>query len=144
MSTLLNVYLNTTKGIDILNATVDVKRAFKESQVSNGLLTVYVPGGTAGVAILENDPAIQKEYKNLIASFVGNPAGARPARRSGSGHAEAHLRASFLARSVIIPVKDGKLLLGPWQEVIVFDFDDKIGRREVCIHVMGEGAEKKT
>lgn len=142
--TLLNVYLNTTKGIDILNVTVDVKRGLRESQVVNGLVTVMVPGSTAGVVILENDRAVQEEYKKLIASFVGDPTGERPARRSGSGHNEAHLRAAFLPRSVTIPVKDGKLLLGPWQEVLVFDFDDKVGRLEVCIHVMGEGAEKKT
>ena len=140
---LLNAYLNATKGIDILNTTVDVKRAVRESRVLNGLVTVMLPGSTAGVAVLENDAAIQGELKKLIASLVPDPQGPRPSRKSGSGHAEAHLRAGFLARSVSIPVKDGKLLLGPWQEVLVFDFDDKVGRREVCIHVMGEGAEKK-
>ncbi|MBI4411181.1 MAG: YjbQ family protein [Deltaproteobacteria bacterium] len=139
----LNAYLNATKGTDILNATVDVKRALRESQVVNGMVTVFLPGGTAGVVILENDAAIQKEYRELIASFVSDPKAPRPARRSGSGHNEGHLRAAFLSRSVAIPVKDGKLLLGPWQEVLVFDFDDKVGRREVCIHVMGEGAEKE-
>lgn len=136
-------YLNATKGIDILNATHDVKRALRESQILNGLITVFAPGSTAGVAILENDPSIHKALKELITSFVPDPEGARPSRRSGSGHLEAHLRSALLSNSISIPIKDGRLIMGAWQEVIVYDFDDKIGRREVTIHVIGEGAEQK-
>ncbi|EKD42801.1 MAG: hypothetical protein ACD_73C00014G0001, partial [uncultured bacterium] len=63
--------------------------------------------------------------------------------KSGSGHKQSHIRAAMLHSSIVIPIKDGKLLLGPWQEVIVVDFDDKVGRREINIHVLGEAAAKK-
>lgn len=139
----LNAYLNTSKEIDILNATHDVKRALRESNIQNGLITVYVPGTTAGVVILENDPAVHEDLKKLVTSFVPDSGGTRPKRKSGSGRAESHLRAAFLSSSVSIPVKDGRLLMGAWQEVIVIDFDDKVGRCEVTIHVMGEEPEKK-
>ncbi len=138
---LLKAYLNTTKGVDILNATHDVKRALRESQVLQGLLTVHLPSSTSGVVILENDPSIREALKNHILSLVPSPTGKpRPVRKSGTGHTEAHLQATCLSSSVSIPIKDGQLLMGPWQEVIVFDFDDKVARCEVLIHVMGEGA----
>lgn len=139
----LNAYLNTSKDVDILNVTHDVKRALREANIQNGLITVYVPGTTAGVVILENDPAVHEDLKKLVTSFVPDSGGIRPQRKSGSGRVEAHLRAAFLTSSVSIPVKDGRLLLGPWQEVVVIDFDDKVGRREVTVHVMGEAPEKK-
>lgn len=147
----LKAYFNSTKAIDVFNATHDVKRGLRESQVLHGLLTVFSPGSTAGIALLENDPKVHGELKDLISSFVmggegaspGASPGARPVRKSGSGSSEAHLRGALLSQSISIPIKDGKLLMGAWQEVIVFDFDDKIGRREILIHVMGEGEEKK-
>lgn len=138
-----HAHFNTTREVDLLNVTHDVARALRESQILNGLLTVYVPGSTAGVVILENDKVIHDEFKNMIASFVPESSGPRPSRRSGSGHLENHLRAALLHQSVSIPVKDGRLMTGPWQEVWAIDFDDKVGRRELLVHVMGEGAEKK-
>lgn len=140
---LLKAYLNTTSGYDILNTTHDVKRALRESQILNGILTVFIPGGGAGVAVIENDPIIQEDFKKMIASFVPEEKGVRPSRKSGSGASESHMRSLFLRSDAVIPIKEGKLLLGAWQEVVVFDFDNKPGRREVLIHVMGEGAEKK-
>lgn len=138
-----NAYLNATQGIDALNATHDVKRALRESQIQDGLMTVSVPSSTAAVVILENDPSIHEEFKKVITSFIAEPQGSRPSRKSGTGHIESHLKAALLPNSVSIPIKEGRLLMGHWQEVIVFDFDNKMGRREVCVHVMGEGKEKK-
>lgn len=142
-SYLLTAYLNTTKEVDILNATHDVKRAHRESKIVNGLLTVYLPGACAGVVVLENEPEVQKKFLNLISSFTPNSTEARPKRRSGTGHSEAHLRGGLLSNSVGIPIKDGKLLLGPWQEVVLYDFDDRIGRRDFHVFVMGDEAEQK-
>jgi len=137
-------YLNTTTEVDILDATHDVKRAFRDSLVLNGLLTVYLPGTVAGVVILENDPSLRKKFKEFILSLVPSSLdGARPVRKSGTGRDAGHLQASLLHTSLSIPIKEGRLFLGPWQEVIVFDFDDKIGRREILITVMGDGAEEK-
>lgn len=139
----LTAYLNTTKNLDLLNCTHDVKRAFRESAVQKGLITVYLPVSAGGIVILEKDPQIQEDFKELLSSFVPDNQGPRPARRSGTGAAQAHLRAGLLPVSIGIPVQNGKLLLGPWQEVYVLDADDKASRREVIIHVIGEGAEEK-
>jgi secondary thiamine-phosphate synthase enzyme len=139
----LTAYLSSTSSIDILDATHDVKRALRESGILNGLLTVFVPGNTAGVVILENESSLKAQLKEMLISFAPDSGGSRPVRRSGSGKDEAHLRSALLAKSVGIPIKDGKLLMGAWQEVIVYDFDDKLGRRDVIMHVMGDGAEEK-
>lgn len=136
-------YLNTTKEVDILDVTHDVKRGFRDSKVLNGLLTVYLAGGGAGVVILENEPSLRLKLKELVLSLVPSAGGARPVRKSGTGRDEAHLQGALLPTSVTLPIKDGRLLLGAWQEAIAFDFDDKMGRREIFIHVMGEGAEEK-
>jgi len=140
---LRNYYVNTTVKTDVLLITHDVKRAVRESGVPSGLVTVLIPGATAGVALLENDPKIHEELKKWVETQIPAETGPRPNRRSGTGRSDAHLRAALIGLSLSIPLQDGKLMLGAWQEVVLFDFDDsKVGRREITIQVMGEGAAK--
>lgn len=140
---LRNYYVNTTVKTDVLLITHDVKRAVRESGVPSGLVTVLIPGATAGLALLENDPKIHEELKKWVETQIPAETGPRPNRRSGTGRNDAHLRAALIGLSLSIPLQDGKLMLGAWQEVVLFDFDDsKVGRREITIQVMGEGAAK--
>lgn len=143
MNYTLTTYFNSTPKVDIFNAGADVKRALRDSKITNGLLTVFLPVPTGGVKLMENDAAIHQAFSNLLSSFVEESSDPRPVRRSGTGSLEVHLRAALLSQQVCVPIKDGKLLTGAWQEFIVFDFDDKAGRREVCIHITGEGDEKE-
>ncbi|MDO8520475.1 MAG: secondary thiamine-phosphate synthase enzyme YjbQ [Deltaproteobacteria bacterium] len=143
MNYLLQAYFNATPGADLFNAMADVKRALRESQILNGVLTVFIPMGCAGVVLLENDPALQAEFKETISSLVVSKGEGKPSRKSGTGTNAAHVKGALMSASVSIPIKDGKLLLGPWQEVIVFDFDEKGGRRQILVQVFGDGAENK-
>jgi len=140
---LRNYYVNTTQKTDVLVVTHDVKRAVREANVPSGVVHILIPGATAGIAILEGDPKIYEEYKNWVEAQIPSSGGARPVRRSGSGRNDAHIRAALVGTSLSIPLQDGKLMLGAWQEVVLFDFDDsKVGRREFTIQVMGEAAGK--
>ena len=115
----------------------------RESGIPTGVVTVFIPGSTAGVAILENDPKIHEDLKKWVETQVPTETGPRPSRRSGSGRNDAHLKAAVIGVSVGIPLMDGKLMLGAWQEVVLYDFDDsKVGRREITIQIVGEGAAK--
>lgn len=136
----MSAYFNSTRNIDIHNLTHDVKRALRDSGVNDGLMTIFIAGGTAGVCLLENDSALQEEFKELVSEFVPEEGEkARVKRRSGSGGNIAHLRSQFLSPSLSIPIESGRLFLGPWQDVVVYDFDDQSSRREVLIHVLSEG-----
>ena len=139
---LRNYYVNTTANLDTLVISHDIKRAVRESNILSGLVTILVPGATAGLVILENDPKIYEEYKAWVERQIPLTKSPRPSRRSGTGRNEAHLRAALVGVSLSIPLQDGKLMLGAWQEVVLFDFDDKVGRREICIQISGEGASK--
>jgi len=133
-------FFNTTKEVDIYNASHDLKRALADSKATSGLITVMLPQAAGAVTVLENDPEIRQEIKKYLLELFPNNSKTRPVRKSGSGSIEAHLRGAFLQSSAVIPFHEGRLLLGAWQEVVAFDFDDKIGRREILFHVMGEAA----
>jgi secondary thiamine-phosphate synthase enzyme len=133
-------YANVSANIDTVIVTHDVKRAVTEANLPHGIVLVFVPMGSSGVALLENDPKIYEDYKKWIEAQVPATQEKRPDRKSGSGRNYAHLRAQLVGHSVQIPIAENRLQIGPWQEIVLFDFDDKIGRREFFILVLGEAA----
>jgi secondary thiamine-phosphate synthase enzyme len=119
--------------------TPEVKQAIRESAVQNGILTLVIPGATAGVTLLEGDPKIHEDYLEWVLAQIPESEGPRPTRRSGSGRNSAHLRAALVGVQLTLPLVGGKLMSGPWQEVVLFDFDDRVGRREITVQILGEG-----
>lgn len=136
-------YVNVTANIDTSVISHDVKRMVTEANLPMGFVQVFVPTGTTAVALLENDPKLYEDFKKWVETQVPATQDKRPERRSGTGRNYAHLRAQLVGHTVQIPIAEGKLQLGPWQEVVFFDFDDKVGRREYYILVSGEGGGGK-
>lgn len=136
-------YANSSSKIDLLKVTEDLKRAIRESGIENGLLTLHVPGNTAGVVLIEEDPKIWEALKEHIVKMIPDEDKKQTPikRRSGTGSQTAHLRAALLGASLSIPVHNGRLMLGNWQDAVLFDFDEKASRREFAVHIIGDGAE---
>lgn len=134
-------YVNVTNHIDSLVITHDVKRVVSEANIQNGLIVIFIPNATSAVTVLENDPKIFDDLKKWIETEIPSTSEKRPERRSGTGGNFAHLRAQCFAQSLSVPIAEGKLQLGNWQEVVFLDFDDKVTRREYFMTVLGE-AEK--
>ena len=141
MMFLRNYYVNATAKTDTLLITHDVKRALRESEINDGTVLVLIPGGAAGVILMEEDPKIHEAYRNWIEQQIPVSEGARPNRRSGTGRDSAHLRAALVGNQLSIPIQDGKLMTGNWQEVVLFDFDDKVGRREITVQILGDSPQ---
>lgn len=136
---LRNYYVPSTGKAEFRVITPEVKQAIRESGAQNGILTILIPGATAGVLLLEGDPKIFEEYLKWVLAQVPETEGSRPNRRSGSGKSHAHLRAALVGVQLTLPLAGGKLGNGPWQEVVLFEFDDKVGRREIIVQILGEG-----
>ena len=133
-------YLNTNGKQEVMLASSDVKRALSDSKVKQGILNVALSTGSAGLALLENDPKILDGVKKyLIEAFAEDPkAASEGSRRSGAGAAYQHQRAALLQATLSLPIKDGQLATNPWQEVFVFEFEAKPHRRELIITILGE------
>ena len=136
---LRNYYVPSAAKPESRPITNEVKQAVRESGVQNGILTIVIPGAAAGVVLLESDPKIHEEYLHWVLAQVPESPGERPNRRSGSGRNSAHLRGGLVGAQLTLPLASGKLVCGNWQDVVLLDFDDKVGRREITIQILGEG-----
>jgi secondary thiamine-phosphate synthase enzyme len=96
-----------------------------------------VPGSTAGITVTELEPGLLRDTAAALDRLV--PADIRYAHNhGGESNGHAHVRASIIGPGVTIPLVDGSLTLGTWQQVVLIDFDDRARRREVVLQIVGE------
>ena len=132
------ISLRTQGDGDIIDITAKVQRFVTDSGINNGSVTVFITGSTAGVTTVEFEPGLvtdlQKTWERLMPKNIPYEHDAR----WGDGNGYAHVRASLLGASLVVPFTGKKLTLGTWQQIIAVDFDNRPRQRTVMLQVSGE------
>jgi secondary thiamine-phosphate synthase enzyme len=115
------IEIETCKSVDVIDITDQVKRTLRESGVENGLMLVYSLHTTTGLIVNEADGALINDILSLLQRIA--PRGAGYQHDRGDGNAHAHLQATLLGNSLIIPVERRELVMGMWQKILFFEFD---------------------
>ncbi|MBW2981131.1 secondary thiamine-phosphate synthase enzyme YjbQ [Candidatus Woesearchaeota archaeon] len=123
------ITVSTSKKEELVDITDEVKRIVADSKVKEGLCNVYVPHATAAVTLNENaDPNVMVDIVNALDKVV--PQGKWLHDRV-DGNGDSHIKSAIVGPSETIPIKDGKLLLGTWQDIMLCDFDGPRQRRVI-------------
>jgi secondary thiamine-phosphate synthase enzyme len=101
-----------------------------------GLVTVFATGSTVGVTTMEYEPGGVHDLQTLLDRLIPAAGDYEHNRRNHDSNAHAHLRAALVGPSETIPLADGRLALGTWQQVVLIDFDDRPRSRSVHVHVV--------
>lgn len=133
------LYIVTQGHTEVLDITDGVARLVAESGVRSGLAVVFVIGSTAGITTTEAEPGLLHHDLKAFYERIA-PAGADYAHEAtwhdDNGHA--HVRAAAVGPSLTVPVVEGRLTLGTWQQIVLLDFDTRPRRREVVVQVVGD------
>jgi secondary thiamine-phosphate synthase enzyme len=128
-----------TKGhSDMINITPDVEEQLAASEVSNGTVTLFIAGSTAGLSTIEYEPGLVSDFQTMWKRNVPEDIPYEHNRRWGDGNGYSHVRASLLGSSLVIPFNNKKLTLGTWQQIILIDFDNRPRTRQIILQIMGE------
>lgn len=128
--------LDTRGDGDIVDLTEGIRRVVSTTGVERGLVAVFVTGSTAAITTMEFEPGGIADLQGLLERLI--PAGARYEHNvlNGDTNAHAHLRAALIGASETIPLVDGRLVLGTWQQVVLLDFDDRPRSRTITVQVL--------
>ncbi len=129
----------TTKGRnDCVEITERVQQAVSRAKIRQGLATVFITGSTAGVTTIEYEPGLVRDLNEALKRLF--PEGLRYAHHESGGddNGFSHLRASFIGPSLSVPIVEGRLQLGTWQQIVLIDFDTRPRTRSYLIHLIGE------
>jgi len=132
------IKLSTKGNIDIIDITDELKKILIQSKVKDGILIVFVPGATGAVATIECEEGLIKDTKELFLDLVKEDKKYYHNLSHTVGNATSHLRATLLSPSLTIPIVDGELTLGVWQQVVFIDFDNRPRQRKLIVKIIGK------
>jgi secondary thiamine-phosphate synthase enzyme len=132
------IKLSTKGNIDIIDITDELKKILIQSKVDDGILIVFVPGATGAVATIECEEGLIKDTKELFLDLVKEDKKYYHNLSHTLGNATSHLRATLLSPSLTIPIVDGELTLGVWQQVVFIDFDNRPRQRKLIVKIIGK------
>jgi secondary thiamine-phosphate synthase enzyme len=128
-----------TKGRrDIHDITALVDSVVGESNVSTGIVHVFNVGSTGTIGFIEYEPGLKHDLPELLDRLIppSRDYGHEQAWHDGNGHS--HLQATLMGPGVTVPVRDGRLVLGTWQQIFHLECDVKARKREIVVTVYGE------
>ena len=129
----------TTKGFsDVIDLTNHVGAALRRSKIENGLVTVFCPGSTGAVTTIEYEAGVLRDLEKAIEKIIPSDIPYEHDRRWGDGNGFSHVRAALMKPSLTIPLIEGRLSLGTWQQIVFIDFDNRRRERKIIVHVIGE------
>jgi len=129
----------TTKGFtDIIDITDQVEAGIKRSKIENGLVTVFCPGSTGALTTIEYESGVLMDLQRAIEKIAPSDIPYEHDRRWGDGNGFSHVRAALMKPSLSIPLDNGRLTLGTWQQIVFIDFDNRARQRNILLQIMGE------
>jgi secondary thiamine-phosphate synthase enzyme len=129
----------TTNGLgDTINVTSDIAREVNNTGIINGIVTVFLPGSTAGITTIEYEPGLMTDIHAMWDRLIPANLNYEHDKAWGDGNGNSHVRSALLGPSVTIPFVNKRLTLGTWQQVVVIDFDIRPRSREIILQLIGE------
>jgi secondary thiamine-phosphate synthase enzyme len=131
----LTVRLDT--GPDIVDITRLLETLIAESKINEGSLSATITGSTGSITTIEYEPGVVEDLKDAINRLA--PPGAfyahEEAWHDGNGHS--HVQAAMMGPSIALPVRNGLIKLGTWQQAVVINHDNRPRKREVAVTIVG-------
>lgn len=129
----------STKGFsDIIDLTTEVYEVLKRSKINNGLVTVFCAGSTGAVTTIEYESGVLRDLQKAIEKIAPSNIPYEHDKRWGDGNGFSHVRAALMKPSLTIPLINGRLTLGTWQQIVFIDFDNRRRERSLLVHILGE------
>jgi secondary thiamine-phosphate synthase enzyme len=133
-----NLQVKSKSENDIIDITDQISKIVKESKVENGAVIVFVVGSTAAITTIEYEPGLQKDFPEMLSRLAPKEGEYAHDNTWHDGNGHSHVRASLIGPSLTIPIIEGRLTHGTWQQIVLVEMDTRPRERKIIIQVLGE------
>ncbi len=123
---------------DLVDLNGKLEEQVKKSGVREGIVHVFVVGSTAALTTIEYEEGLKEDLFNILERIAPRDIDYKHHLRWGDYNGHSHVRASIIGPSISIPIGDGKLLLGTWQQVVLVELDTRPRSRKIITMIIGE------
>ncbi|MDQ3868453.1 MAG: secondary thiamine-phosphate synthase enzyme YjbQ [Thermoproteota archaeon] len=122
----------------MIDITGQTSKAVKESKLEDGIVTVFVPGSTAAITTIEYEPGLTQDFPRMLSRIAPKDIEYQHDNTWHDGNGHSHVKASLIGPSLTIPFKDGNLMLGTWQQLVLLETDTRPRERKIILQIIGE------
>jgi len=128
--------METPGNAEIIDLTRGVQSVVSTSEVDRGIVNVFATGSTVAVTTMEYEPGGVHDLQALLDRLIPAQGDYEHNRLNHDTNSYAHMRAAIIGATETIPIVEGRLALGTWQQVVLLDFDDRPRQRTVTVQVV--------
>jgi len=132
------INIKTNGEVDIIDITNQIQKIINESKIKNGIACIFVPGSTGSVTTIEYEPGLKKDLPRALQKIApkGEHYDHHETWHDDNGHS--HIRASLMGPSLNIPVIEGRLIHGTWQQIVFVELDTSPRNRKLIVQIVGD------
>lgn len=121
----------------ICDITEGVREIVKKSGVADGIVQLFCPGSTGAMTTMEYEPGLIQDAQAFLEQWASPDYPYQHNLSHGDGNGHSHIQALLLGPSLSVPVQDGELVLGTWQQIVFIDCDNRPRNRKLFVTAMG-------
>ena len=131
-------YINvSTKGRgDIIDITPEAAGIAADNKISNGILCVFAPGSTAAITTIEYEPGLKKDIPLFLERIIPYSAHYHHHDTWHDDNGSSHIQAAMIGPSLSVPIVDGALTLGTWQQIVLIECDTRPRNRRLVVQII--------
>ena len=132
------INVKTNGEVDIVDITDDIQKIVKKSKLNTGITCVFVPGSTGTITTIEYEPGLMKDLPRALEKIAPKKDYYNHHETWHDDNGHSHVRASLMGPSITLPIKDGKLIHGTWQQIVFVELDTSPRNRNLIVEIIGE------
>lgn len=121
---------------DIIDITPQALEIIHNHNIQSGILCLFVPGSTAAITTIEYEPGLQKDINIFLEKIIPRNGHYHHQDTWHDDNGSSHLRASMIGPSITVPIADGALTLGTWQQIVVIECDTRKRNRNIVAQIV--------
>ncbi len=123
---------------DMINLTDNIERIVDKSEIRNGIVCVFIPGSTGAITTIEYEPGLLKDLPISLERIAPKNEYYYHQEMWHDGNGHSHVRASIIGPSLTVPIRDGKIIHGTWQQIVFLELDNRKRSRRIIVQIVGE------
>ena len=128
-----------TRGFnDVIDITDRISKIVEKSKAKEGICLISCPGSTAGLTTIEADPNLLEDFKEFLEKIAPSNRSYHHDETWGDRNAPSHIRSALIKPFLTVPIENGRLVLGTWQQIVLVDFDNRPREREILVKIIKE------
>ncbi len=130
------IKITTSGELDFINITEKIDDIVRESNVRNGACFIFTKSTTSAITIMEFEPGLVEDMKNMLNRLIPKEYTYEHEKKWHDGNGHSHVRASFLKPDIYVPIVNGSLALGTWQQIVFIELDIRARERTIIVQII--------